>query len=86
LQHSDRRSILKNTGRRGSGRLVGWTEDVFDFSRLLSCLERWRVDQKRANRHAEKHLGGNCRIIRINLTFAERRFLWFDVSWSFWPL
>jgi hypothetical protein len=48
LQHSDRRSILKNTGRRGSGRLVGWAEDVFGFSRLLSCLERWRVDQKQA--------------------------------------
>jgi hypothetical protein len=69
--YSDRRSIFKNTGKTGSGRLISWTEDVFCFSRLLSCLERWRVDQKRANRHAEKPLGGNCRIIRNILLSAE---------------
>jgi hypothetical protein len=75
LQHSDRRSIFKNTGKRGSGRLVGWSEGVFGFSCLLSWLERWNVDQKRANRPAEKPFGGDCRIIRINYTVEMISFL-----------
>jgi hypothetical protein len=61
----EQEGYFKKHRKKGSGRLVGWTEDVFGFFRLLSCLERWKVHQKRANRYAKKPCGGDCRIIQV---------------------